>query len=151
MRLPLYELVKEVEEHILKNGICKLCGKEFPRYHSQQLYCSKDWKEKFTTAHRIAYQREYRIRHPYKSKPKIKPLICAECGRQYMGHFNSKYCDNCIPWRYERYRSYMENECTLFRMQWTASTLPRSLRKIQRVPSATRSRTDCKKAWMRVV
>ena len=94
----------------MKDGICKLCGKEFPRYHSQQLYCSEDCKEKYTTAHRIAYQREYRIRHPYQSKPKIKTMICAKCGRHYMGHYNSKYCDSCIPWRYKQYRSYMEED-----------------------------------------
>lgn len=82
---------------------CEWCGKEFSRYHSQQLYCSKDC---FITAKNARCAKQNRMR--YKAKPKVKPMICAECGRQYMGHFNSKYCDNCIPWRYERYRIYME-------------------------------------------
>ena len=70
---------------------CKICGSKFTASNGNACYCSDYCREIGTKA----VNRAIRKRN-YVHRPRIKDMICAKCGKTYRGHFNSRYCDNCL-------------------------------------------------------
>lgn len=82
---------------------CNVCGSKFIATNGNQCYCSEYCREIGYSASRRAWQRQR-----YQKRPVIKEKICAVCGKPYRGHYNSKYCDNCMKSGNYKMRSYYD-------------------------------------------
>ena len=70
---------------------CRVCGNKFEGNSGRACYCSEYCREVGSKAVRNAWQRAR-----YVHTTSMRDLVCKRCGGHYQGHFNSKYCDNCL-------------------------------------------------------
>lgn len=83
---------------------CRVCGNKFEGNSGRACYCSDYCKE-------IGYKavKNANSRAKYVHKSHMRELVCKLCGEKYTGHFNSKYCEDCINSGVGRLAEYNRN------------------------------------------
>ena len=66
---------------------CEVCGAPLPKHRTR--FCSDACMDKASNA-RLRAQNAGRTRPPL-----IRPSVCMDCGKSFMGHIKSKRCPDC--------------------------------------------------------
>lgn len=83
---------------------CNICGEVFKPVYSNQRYCSEKCRKQHISE--VGKKRYYK---KYVKKGSNREMVCKVCGNTYIGHYNSRYCIECLKNSKYHIKRYLYN------------------------------------------